>query len=229
MLKTNTALDSTLISALKPNSEKRVTLVCDDCGKETATSYANYTKVVRPDGKTRCRKCACIKSGLARRGKKLLGGPRPKVWGNKHHSWKGGRFIASDGYVKVHLGSPRKYRKEHFLVVEEFLGRTLRPTEVVHHIDGDKLNNTLINLVLLSSESEHQRVHNSLYNLSKLLVRAGLIVFNRESGTYMAVGKLRELLEQPEAANQQPSLESNLFEGSTTRNSSQEEQVSTSA
>jgi hypothetical protein len=45
----------------------------------------------------------------------------------------------------------------------------------------------------------------------------------------MAVGKLRELLEQPEAANQQPSLESNLLEGSTTRNESQVDEVSTSA
>jgi hypothetical protein len=220
MLKTNTTLDGILISSLKPNSEKRVTLICDECGKESQTSFANYNKARKLDGKTNCKKCACIKAGLKKRGKPLKKGPRPSVWGQKHHSWKGGRFIASDGYVKIHLGSPRKYRKEHFLVMEEFIGRLLRPTEVVHHIDGNKQNNELSNLVLLESESEHQQVHNSLYNLSKKLVETGLIVFDTQSRSYMAVGKLRELLGQPEAANQQPSFESNLLEGSTTRNKS---------
>lgn len=229
MLKTNTATDGTPISSLKPNSEKRVILVCDVCGKETQTSFANYNKALRPDKTTNCKKCACIKSGEKRRGVPLRGGPRPKVWGEKHHSWKGGKFIASDGYVKVHLGSPRKYRKEHFLVMEEFLGRNLDPKEVVHHIDGNKQNNKLDNLVLCENESDHQKLHSSLYDLSKLLVVNGLISFDKDSREYKAVGKLRELLEKPEAANQQPSLESNLLEGSTTRNKSQVDDVPTSA
>jgi hypothetical protein len=220
MLKSNTALDGTTISSLKPNSEKRVALICDECGKETSTSYANYNRSLKLDGTTNCKKCACIKSGFKRRGKPLKGGPRPSVWGSKHSSWKGGRFVASDGYVHIHQGSPRKYRKEHFLVIEEFLGRKLDPKEVVHHIDGNRQNNKLDNLVLCENESDHQKLHNSLYELSKLLVTKGLIKFDKESREYKAVDKLRELLEQPEAANQQPSLESNLLEGSTTRSKS---------
>ena len=113
--------------------------------------------------------------------------------------------------------------------MEESLGRSLQRAEVVHHIDGNKINNDLDNLVLLPSESSHQQVHNSLYRLSLGLIQAGLITFDRRSNTYMAVDKLRELLEQPEEADQQPSLESNFLEGSTTRDAPQADKVSTSA
>lgn len=44
---------------------------------------------------------------------------------------------------------------------------------------------------------------------------------------YMAVGKLRELLEQPEEANQQPSGSSDTPEGSTTRCESLMEMINT--
>lgn len=230
MLKTNTAIDGTLISRLKPNSEKRVELICNDCGKETSTSFANYTRAVKPDGSTNCKKCAMVKAGLAKRGKPIKGGNRPKVWGDKHSSWKGGRFIASDGYVHIHLGSPRKYRKEHFLVIEESIGRPLTSKEVIHHIDGDKQNNRIDNLVLLENESAHRKLHMSLYGLSALLIKRGLIECDRQSLSYVAVGKLRELLEQPEEVNQQPSSGGDPFEGSTTRCKSQvDNNASTSA
>jgi hypothetical protein len=44
---------------------------------------------------------------------------------------------------------------EHRLVMAEHLGRPLKPTEVVHHIDGNNLNNELSNLLLLPSQAMH--------------------------------------------------------------------------
>jgi HNH endonuclease len=46
----------------------------------------------------------------------------------------------------------------HRYVMELHLGRKLTSNEVVHHIDGDPLNNDPDNLALLS-RSEHQRLH----------------------------------------------------------------------
>lgn len=39
------------------------------------------------------------------------------------------------------------------------IGRPLRPGEIVHHKDGNILNNDPVNLEVLSSQSEHCRVH----------------------------------------------------------------------
>jgi len=48
----------------------------------------------------------------------------------------------------------------HRLVMERALGRALLPHEDVHHLDGDKQNNSLENLQLLT-HAEHSRITNS--------------------------------------------------------------------
>lgn len=50
-------------------------------------------------------------------------------------------------------------RHAHRVVMEQVLGRQLRPGEIVHHKDGNKLNNAPENLEIISSQSEHTRVH----------------------------------------------------------------------
>src|SRR5690606_3645162 len=49
------------------------------------------------------------------------------------------------------------YVMEHRLVMEETLGRFLLPTEVVHHKDGNRLNNTPDNLEVLTKVT-HDRL-----------------------------------------------------------------------
>jgi len=84
--------------------------------------------------------------------------------GEKNHQWRGGRSVASNGYVlaKVppghHLADVRGYAYEHRLVAEEKLGRRLRPGEQVHHRDGNKQNNDPSNLEVLT-RAEHRREH----------------------------------------------------------------------
>ncbi len=62
------------------------------------------------------------------------------------------------------------------------------PGEVVHHIDGVKGHCSEGNLVLLRSQSEHNRVHNSLEEAAFELVRMGVIVFDRERLEYVIAG-----------------------------------------
>lgn len=84
-------------------------------------------------------------------------GPAPR--GDKHHSWKGGRTVNDDGYVKVRptaadltvcTPDSNGYVLEHRLVMARALGRPLlpHPTETVHHKDGDHGHNDLSNLQL---------------------------------------------------------------------------------
>jgi predicted Rossmann fold nucleotide-binding protein DprA/Smf involved in DNA uptake len=79
-------------------------------------------------------------------------------------NWRGGRSVASNGYVLVRVGvghpiaDVRGYAYEHRLVASMSLGRPLAETEVVHHRDGNKQNNSLENLDVLS-HAEHRVEH----------------------------------------------------------------------
>lgn len=62
-------------------------------------------------------------------------------------------------YQPEHPNSDKKgYVREHRLVIENNIGRYLLDNEVVHHIDGNTLNNDLSNLQILS-RGDHTRLH----------------------------------------------------------------------
>src|SRR3954453_12912210 len=61
---------------------------------------------------------------------------------------QGYRFVQHEG----------RRRALHRVIVEEREGRTLASCEIVHHVDGDRFNNSGDNLVILS-RAEHARLH----------------------------------------------------------------------
>lgn len=84
--------------------------------------------------------------------------------GPKNPNWRGGRSVASNGYVIVrvgvghHLADVRGYAYEHRVVAEQKIGRPLVKGEHVHHADGNRQNNDPENLEVLT-HAEHFAEH----------------------------------------------------------------------
>ncbi len=78
-----------------------------------------------------------------------------KIRGDKHYNWRGGRYIDKKGYVmiinphRLEEGEPHRVR-EHRYIMEQHLGRKLKRTDQVHHINGIKSDNRIENLQLVT-------------------------------------------------------------------------------
>lgn len=67
-------------------------------------------------------------------------------------------MIERNGYLMRWDNDRKRYVYDHRLVMEAHLGRHLRSDELVHHINHDKHDNRLENLMVMS-RSDHQRLH----------------------------------------------------------------------
>lgn len=86
--------------------------------------------------------------------------------------------ITSHGYVEyTRKDDPNYGRMAHVVAMEAHIGRRITRGECVHHIDGNKLNNDLSNLKLMT-HAEHARLHR------REEMEAGLMRARRANGTF---------------------------------------------
>lgn len=83
--------------------------------------------------------------------------------GEKNPSFSGGKRISKSGYVLVldrdnTSSNSRGYILEHRLVMEKHIGRKLKKSEHIHHINEIKTDNRIDNLKIMSA-SEHSSHH----------------------------------------------------------------------
>ena len=130
---------------------------CSCCAKQYWTkSY--------PSKVARCRKCAGVQSYTP--AKESRSNPRKRGEG----------YITKQGYLLIYNGTG--YVPAHRIVLPP-----KDPDNVIHHIDGNKLNNVLDNLVELTKQA-HREAHGSLEKIAYQLIQAKLIEYNRETNSY---------------------------------------------
>ena len=144
-------------------ANRRPNTSCDLCGKGI---YRRPSTLARNAGKFCSHSCSSKVYGFPEEHR----GPGARGRkGSANPSWKGGVTYkrAKGSYSGVRyvrcpeefLVMARKdgYVMEHRLVVAMEIGRPLTRTEVVHHIDHQPSNNSVMNLMLFHSNGEHKR------------------------------------------------------------------------
>lgn len=93
--------------------------------------------------------------------------------GPDNPNWKGGRTVASNGYVLIRKPNHpradcRGYVYEHILVAEQVIGRPVRKGEQVHHKNHVKTDNRPENLAVKASPAHHAVEHRKRTDLRGL-------------------------------------------------------------
>ncbi len=109
-----------------------------------------------------------------------------RAWSTKRQRMPvGSKWIDASGYVrvKVEIGAGR-WRLEHVLVMESRLGRKLLKGEIVHHIDGDRQNNSDSNLYLCRDNQHHMEIERQLKETFRDLLKRDIVTFSQALGIY---------------------------------------------
>jgi len=154
-----------------------ITLVCDTCKQEFKRRQSNYKYCSRQCyykmKKIRGDRVHFTDEMRKRISEKMLGAnnpnfgkpspfkgtKRPDFSGENHPNWKGGYWKTKDGrkYFESIYTNGEKIA-EHRKIIEDHIGRKLKSTEIVHHINGKPEDNRLCNLAVCS-RAEHMKIH----------------------------------------------------------------------
>ena len=77
---------------------------------------------------------------------------------------KKGKTKHSEGYILIYkpehpFANHHGYVSRSHLVMESFINRYIKKSEIVHHINGDVLDDRIENLKLFNNQKEHAKYH----------------------------------------------------------------------
>ena len=147
---------ATQMNPLSPVQHKKIKVKCEMCGAE----FERYPSQIREH--IFCsRKCSKHFTSERMRDYNVYENPMntSEGWSKEQKETVRLREQRNKGGCKKDTYKKYKGRHEHRVVAERILGRTLKKGEVVHHIDGDKHNNSPENLMVFRNQKDHVAFH----------------------------------------------------------------------
>ena len=145
-------------SRMSHSTESRmaITVTCPDCSSDRSSMVLKSK--IKPGCEAKlCKRCCANRAAIKNR----------TLSKEKSHQWKGGRRLDTMGYVKVHFpghafADSTNYVREHLLVAADAYGEDFVRENggAVHHIDGNKTNNNITNLRLVTQSENMLNVVN---------------------------------------------------------------------
>lgn len=121
----------------------RINLFCEECGKPISMSESQFK---RSERHFCSRQCHMKQMNRELNPYRMTPEVRAKLRESRLNSGECKTYEKTYG------------RHTHRIIAEQKIGRSLKPGEIVHHIDGNKRNNNPDNLVVMT-QSEHCRLH----------------------------------------------------------------------
>lgn len=97
------------------------------------------------------------------------------------------------GYITLYRSGSKRRAKRAVVIAEEKYGRRLSRWEVVHHVDGNRQNDSPQNLAILSQKL-HTVHHHQLDKIAYRLIQSKLIQYDERDG-YTISHRLEEVLD----------------------------------
>lgn len=196
MIENNATINGTPLNKCKFNSKAIVNRICDRCGNKNKTTVNTIFRCRKKHNRKEdyCLKCACIIYNSGTKNPAKLLWVRDKIsqqTKGKSKTFKDGynlrkldRKINTAGYVLKWSAEHNKHILEHQLVVAKFLKKKLEDIQTVHHIDNNKKNNNIDNLIELSNK-KHSSLHSQLEKLAFELFKRNIILFDKKNIEYI--------------------------------------------
>lgn len=195
MIKNNLTISGKNVSDLTFSSKEKINRICDLCGEIGITTWNTIARCRKKHNTTLdyCFSCSMriYNSGNKNPAKRIE--VRKKILESslgKSKKFKDGknfrildRKISVNGYALKWLDGERKHILEHRLVYAEANNLNHDELNSIHHLDGNKMNNNINNLIELN-ESEHGALHSQLESLALKLVQDNIIIFNKITKKY---------------------------------------------
>lgn len=145
--------DPRINSYSKKQTKKKIKLSCLFCKKKF--EVIPFRKSIAKFCSKKCHARYCIAGKYPCRIAWNKGKKFPNLSGRNSPVWKGG-CLTKDGYKVICING--KGVREHRYIFETSLGERLPENMVVHHVNGNRSDNRLENLRLMS-RSEHIKLH----------------------------------------------------------------------
>lgn len=196
MIENNLTTNGKKLSECAFSSREIVIRICDACGDKSKTTVNTILRCRKKHNRIEdyCLSCACTiynsgnnnpskrkdireKISAATKGKS-------KIFKDGKNLRKLDRKINTGGYVLRWSDKHNKHVLEHQLIMANSMNKKLQDLKTIHHIDNDKKNNRIDNLIELSN-SEHSALHKQIEGLAFKLLKKNIIYFDKINKKYI--------------------------------------------